>query len=75
VRFSIALIFMIFTPLSLYGRATLGLNKMFLKKYLGAHLGPQSYAYAQSNFKEEFFLSLDKKKFFWEAFETICWRQ
>jgi hypothetical protein len=30
------------------------------------------YAYAQSNFKEDFFLSLGKKKFFRGAFETIC---
>jgi hypothetical protein len=36
---------------------------MFLEKYLGAHLGPQSSA--QSNFKEGFFFSSDKnKKFF-----------
>ncbi len=47
--------------------------KCFLKKYLGAHLWP--YAYAQSNFKEGFFFSLDQKKILWKAFETICWCQ
>jgi hypothetical protein len=55
---------MIVKPKSLYGRATLGLNKI-KKKYLGVHLGPQKpYAYAPSNFKEDFNLSLGKQFLF-----------
>jgi hypothetical protein len=46
--------------------------KVFL--YLGVHLGGEiPYAYAQSNFKEDYFFEFGPKKFFSpEAFETIC---
>ncbi len=41
--------------------------------YLGVHLGHEiPYAYAQSNFKENFLLSLGKNNFFRGAFEMIC---
>ncbi len=43
MRFSMARIFMIFTPLSLYGRATLGLKIKFKKKIFRGSFGAAKF--------------------------------
>jgi hypothetical protein len=43
VRFSIARIFMIFTPLSLYGRATLGLKLNVFKQIIRGSFGAAKF--------------------------------
>jgi hypothetical protein len=57
---------MIFTPYSLYGGGDFGVKiKVFFFIFRGSFGAAKiPYAYAQSNFKEDFFLSLGKKFFF-----------
>jgi hypothetical protein len=61
---------MIFTPLSLYGRATLGLKKNVLKKIFRGSFGAAKFLTGMLSLilRRDFFLVWTKKKFFLGSF-------